>query len=109
MIAYSNQQPSSYSYHLQPRNKSKTLVRFHDNIRQETTEISGASADIWVYDEYTVEVETRKNMDEYIQNHLNELRAEAMGGASMIEQLCATVDYISMMSGIDIPGGDTVG
>lgn len=98
MIAYSNKQPGSYSYHEQPRDRTKTLVRFHDNIRQETTEISGESADIWVYDEYTIEVETRVNMDEYIQNHYIELHAEAVGGQSAIQSLSNSIDAISSMS-----------
>ncbi len=103
MIVYSSEKPSIYFYHVQPRTPQKTLVRFCENARQETTEIFGQSTTQWVYDEYTVEVDTRPEMDEYIKNHLNELRAEAKGGASMIEQLCATVDYLSMMSDIDIP------
>lgn len=103
MIVYSSEKPSAYFYHVQPRNPEKTLVRFCKNPRQETTEAFGQSTRQWVYDEYTVEVNTRPDMDEYIRNHLNELRVEAMGGASMIEQICATIDYLSMMSGIDIP------
>lgn len=95
MKVYSFEKPPAYFYHTQPRNPSKTLVRFCDNAVE--TE-SG-----WQYDEFCIEVETRENMDGYIKNHLKELRAEAIGGASIIEQLCATVDYLSMMSGISIP------
>lgn len=103
MTVYSSEKPSAYFYHVQPRNPEKTLVRFTENARQEIIDVFDESVTQWVYDEYTVEIDTQPNMDEYIQNHLNELRAEAKGGASMIEQLCATVDYLSMMSGIDIP------
>lgn len=103
MKVYSSEKPSTYFYHVQPRNPSKTLIRFCENARQETKEVFGKKITQWVYDEYAVEVETRPDMDEYIQNHMNELRAEAKGGASIIEQLCATVDYLSMMSGISIP------
>lgn len=60
----------------------------------------------WEYDEYIVEVETKPNMDEYIQNHWNELRQEAVGGMSLVEHLYAKIDYISMMSGISIPTGE---
>ena len=46
-------------------------------------------------------------MDEYIQNHYMELHAEAIGGPSAIQQLYANFDYLSMMTGVDIPmGGD---
>lgn len=103
MKTHSTEKPNSYFYHSQPRNPEKTLVRFTENAQQETIEVFGESATQWVYDEYTVEIDTQPNMDEYIKNHLNELRAEAKGGASMIEQLCAMVDYLSMMSSIDIP------
>lgn len=104
MIVYSSEKPSAYFYHVQPGNHKKTLIRFCENARQRTKEVFGESATQWAYDEYTIEVETRENMDGYIKNHLKELRAEAIGGASIIEQLCAKMDYLSMMSGIDIPG-----
>lgn len=92
MIVYSSEKPSAYFYHVQPRNPEKTLVRFCKNPRQETTEAFGQSTTQWVYDEYTVEIDTQPNMDEYIKNHLNELRAEAKGGASAVTQLMAQME-----------------
>lgn len=92
---FSTKTPPAYFYHTQPRDPSKTLIRFCAKPNETD---SG-----WQYCEYTVEVPTRPDMDEYIRNHYMELRAEAMGGASIIEQLCAAVDYLSMMSGISIP------
>lgn len=48
-------------------------------------------------------------MDNYIKNHYAELRAEAIGGPSSIQQLYAKLDYISMMSGVDIPTERSIG
>lgn len=101
MKAYSNQKPPAYFSHTQPRNPSITLVRFCDN----PIEIENG----WQYDEYTVEIATRPNTDEYIQNHYMELHAEAMGGPSAVQQLAANLDYLSMMSGVEIPGGEADG
>lgn len=92
---FSQNKPPKYFYHTQPQNRKKTLVRFCENEKE--TNFG------WEYEEHSVEVETKPNMDEYIQNHWNELRQEAIGGMSLLEQLCATVDYLSMMSGISIP------
>lgn len=92
---FSTNKPPAYFYHKQPRDPNNTLVRFCVN---ETAVDSG-----WEYDEYTIEVPTTIDIDKYIQNHFVELRAEAVGGASAMQQLYANLDYISMMSGIDIP------
>lgn len=99
MKAHSFGKPPNYFYYVNPRNTSLTTVRFCDNL----TEVK----DGWEYSEYRVEIPTCSNMDEYIQNHYMELHAEAIGGPSAIQQLYANFDYLSMMTGVDIPmGGD---
>lgn len=97
---YSDKKPPDYFYHIQPRNKALTLVRFCENQIE--------SENGWQYDEHTVEVMTRSNMDEYIRRHYTELKAEALRAPSMIEKISANLDYISMMIGVDIPteGGE---
>lgn len=97
MKVNSEVRPPSFFFHTQPRNHALTLIHFCDN----PTETEAG----WQYDEYAVEIATRPNMNEYIQNHYMELHAEAMGGPSAVQQLAANLDYISMMSGVDIPGG----
>lgn len=102
MNVYSNKKPFAYSYYINPCKKNRTIIKFCDNIKEENTEIFGVVSKIWVYDEYTTEVDTKLNMDEYIKDHYNELFAEAKGGPSAIQQLASKIDYLSMMSGIDI-------
>lgn len=101
MKTYSYKKPPSFFFHTQTRAPSLTMVRFCDNPIETGTG--------WEYDEYIVEVATRPNMKEYIQNHYMELHAEAMGGPSAVQQLAANLDYLSMMSGVEIPGGEADG
>lgn len=98
MIVYSPEKPSACFYHAQPRNPEKTLVRFTENARQEIINVFGENMTQWVYDEYTVEIDTQPNMDEYIQNHYIELHAEAVGGQSAIQSLSNGIDAISSIS-----------
>lgn len=99
MKARGTNNPGAFSFENQPKHPGYVLIRFYENAQPyESDTYTG-----WQYDEYHLELPARPDMQTYIENHLYELKAEAKGGASMIEQLCATVDYLSMMSGIDIP------
>ena len=76
MKVYSKVKPSNYFYHILPTNPLITVVRFCEN----PMDIYG----MWEYDEYSVELSTCDNVEEYILNHLNELNADAIAGASII-------------------------
>lgn len=103
MRVFSQQKPPLYFYHAQPRDPSRILVRFCENIQEYSTKTDIFEFNGWKYDEYTVEIPKCDNVNEYVKNHYTELKAEAMGGASAFEQLSAKFDYLSMMTGVDIP------
>jgi hypothetical protein len=87
--------PPDFYFFKDPRDKLKIIVRFCKNIRRGKIGFD--------YDEYEVAIKRTENVEEYIKNHYEELLSEASGGPSAIQKLYAYFDYISMMSGIDIP------
>lgn len=95
MKVYSDKKPPAFFYHVLPRNNRIVMVRFCDNPVE--TE-SG-----WEYDEYTVEIEHQPNIDEHIKTNYIELHTKALGWDVIAQKMYANLDYISMMSGIDIP------
>lgn len=101
MKVYSDKKPPIFFYYTSPKSKENTIIRFCENV----FETEGT----WNYDEYIIEIPNQSNMDNYIKNHYAELRAEAIGGPSSIQQLYAKLDYISMMSGVDIPTERSIG
>lgn len=91
MKTYSYKKPPSFFFHTQTRAPSLTMVRFCDNPIETGTG--------WEYDEYHLEIADRPDLQEYVQNHYNELLQEAKGGPSEVERLRADLDYILLMGG----------
>lgn len=87
--------PGLYSYHEQPRDRSKVLVRFYENVH----EIQEENYSGYEYDEYYLEIDNRENIGDYIKNHFMELKAEAKNEGSLLEKLRADLDYVMLVGG----------
>ena len=99
MIVHGDNKPATFSIENQPKHPGYCLIRFYENAAPyESEESSG-----WEYNEYHLEMKDREDLMEYVQNHYNELLHEAKGGPSEMERLRADLDYIAMMSGVEIP------
>ena len=97
MKVNSSERPHKFYFFQNPRNKTRTVVRFCQNVVQND---NGKGFD---YDEYEIEIEKTEQVEAYIQSHYEELLAEASGGPSAVQKLYAYFDYLSMMSDINIP------
>lgn len=87
--------PANFTAENQPKHPGYCLIRFYENVEPyETEEYTG-----WQYDEYHLELADRPDLQEYVQNHYNELLQEAKGGPSEVERLRADLDYILLMGG----------
>lgn len=95
MKVYGDNKPTAFTAEKQPKHPGYCLVRFCENAQPYESE--GYTG--WQYDEYHLEMADRPDLQEYVQNHYNELLQEARGGPSEIERLRADLDYVLLMGG----------
>lgn len=95
MKVYGDNKPSAFSVEKQPKHPGYVLIRFYEN----ATPVESGTYTGWQYAEYHLELADRPDLQEYVQNHYNELLQEAKGGPSEMERLRADLDYIILMGG----------
>ena len=99
MRVIGDKKPPEFTVEFQPKFPERVLVRFYENISEyKNKKYSG-----WAYDEYHLEIENRPGINTYITQNYSQLISKAMGETVKFEELKAQLDYISMMTGIDIP------
>lgn len=95
MKVHGDNNPGTFSFGKQPKRPGYVLIRFYEN----ASPVESDTYTGWEYDEYHLELADRPDLQEYVQNHYNELLQEAKGGPSEVERLRADLDYILLMGG----------
>lgn len=110
---------SAFSIELQPNAPGMVLVRFYENAHEYTEQQEGIEESIhgWEYDEYilelfatdTLEADIENQYDMYLQQaKLREIKSRPYDPAdyeaqkSRVDQVRADIDFIAVMSGVDL-------
>lgn len=110
---------SSFSIEQQPNAPGMVLVRFYENAQEYTEYREGIEEPIngWMYDEYTLQLIATATLESDIENQysmylqqakLKEIESKPYNPVDyeaqkyLVEQVRADIDFIAVMSGMDL-------